>query len=305
MEVPCLLLHEKRGRDVVQLLADLIVEVGAKPATTRAGSLLLGEFDDDRHARQVLGESLPTATLPGPLRLLGTLGHNVGVLRGRRLVALLGEESQLVRVEAFAARAVLLTQQHVHRVFELLDPPLSLVERVRLLADQLVTESNVVGEVDLGVIHGDIVGTSTRSTRDQPRKVRNSCGLADIARSSLDALEIDTIEQHDQVGRVDRHAGRFGVARSREPEGALFQTFEVGITMPSLLWRYRNCLRPDRHRSRVAGRRYRGGRLLGTTKPGCRAAIQELFPLASCWSRRSSSLSAQTIKCFPEGVRRE
>ena len=122
------LTDEERGRDVVQLLADLIVEVGAKPATTRAGSLVLGEFDDDRHARQVLGERLATATLPGALRLLGALGHDVGVLRRGRLVALLGEESQLVGVEAFAARAVLLTQQHVHRVFELLDPPLSLVE---------------------------------------------------------------------------------------------------------------------------------------------------------------------------------
>jgi hypothetical protein len=31
-----------------------------------------------------------------------------------------------------------------------------------------------------------------------------------------------------------------------------FESFEVGITMPSLLWRYTNCLRPDRHRSRGA-----------------------------------------------------
>jgi site-specific DNA recombinase len=86
------LADEKRGRNVVQLLADLIVEMGAKPATTRAGSFLLGEFDDDRHARQVLGEGLPTATLPGPLRLLGALGLGVGVLRRGRLVALVGEE---------------------------------------------------------------------------------------------------------------------------------------------------------------------------------------------------------------------
>ena len=97
-------------------------------------------------------------------------GHNVGVLRREGLVALLGEESQLVGVEAFAARTVLLTQQHVHRVFELLDPPLSLVERIRLLADQLVAEGNVVGEGDLGVIHGDIICTSTRPTRGSTPK---------------------------------------------------------------------------------------------------------------------------------------
>jgi hypothetical protein len=51
------LTDEERGRNVVQLLADLIVEMGAKPATARAGSLLLGGFNDDRHARQMLGES--------------------------------------------------------------------------------------------------------------------------------------------------------------------------------------------------------------------------------------------------------
>jgi len=171
------LTDEKRGRNVVQLFADLIVEVGAKPAATRAGSLLLGEFDHDRHARQVLGEGLPTATLPGPLGFRRTLGHDIGFLRCGCFVALLGEESQLVGVEAFAARAVLLAQQHVHRVFELLDPPLSIVEGFRLLADQLVTEGNVVGEFDLGVVHGDIVGASTCPTRGptpkSPRVMRD------------------------------------------------------------------------------------------------------------------------------------
>ena len=35
------------------------------------------------------------------------------------------------------------------------------------------------------------------------------------------------------------------------------------------------------------------------------ARIQDIFTFVICLSRRTSSLSAQTIKCFPEGVRRE
>jgi hypothetical protein len=142
------LTDEKRGRNVVQLLADFIVEVGAKAPTTRAGSLLLGEFDDDRHAWQMLGKSLTTATLPGAFRLgfLRALRLDVGFGRREELVALVGEESQLVGVESFAPRAELLAEQDIHRVFELLDPPLGLLERVRLLADQLVAEGDLIGE---------------------------------------------------------------------------------------------------------------------------------------------------------------
>ena len=51
-----------------------------------------------------------------------------------------------------------------------------------------------------------------------------SCGITDVARSPLDALEIDAVEQHDQVGGGDRHAGRLGLAARGEPEGAFFET---------------------------------------------------------------------------------
>ena len=51
-----------------------------------------------------------------------------------------------------------------------------------------------------------------------------SCGITDVARSSLDALKIDAVEQHDQVGGGDRHAGRLGLAARGEPEGAFFET---------------------------------------------------------------------------------
>ena len=36
-----------------------LIGVGPKPTTTRTSSLVFGEFDDDRNARQVLGEGLP------------------------------------------------------------------------------------------------------------------------------------------------------------------------------------------------------------------------------------------------------
>ena len=47
---------------------------------------------------------------------------------------------------AFAPWAVFLAEQDIHRMLKLLDPPLSLLERVRLLADQLVEAG---GEVKL------------------------------------------------------------------------------------------------------------------------------------------------------------
>jgi hypothetical protein len=157
MEVPCLLLHEKRGWSIVELLADLIAEVGTKFSATGAGPLILGEFDDDRNAWQLLGECLPAATLQGTLRHRWTFDNSVGFLRCCRLIPRLGEESQLVRVEAFAPRAIFLSQQQVHGVFELLDAPLSHVQRICLLADQLVAQGNIVGESRLGIIHGNIL----------------------------------------------------------------------------------------------------------------------------------------------------
>jgi hypothetical protein len=122
------LADKERGRDIIQLLGDLIVKVGAKPATIRAGSLMFGEFDHDWYTRQVLGEFLAAGTFLGALRFCRALWHNLGGWRRDGFVVLLGEESKLVRVDAFAAGAVFLTQEYVHRMFELLDPPLSVLE---------------------------------------------------------------------------------------------------------------------------------------------------------------------------------
>jgi hypothetical protein len=118
------------------------------------------------------------------------------------------------------------------------------------------------------------------------------------------ASQVDAGEEHGQLRRLNLDPDPSSDLGHLERAG--LKPLEVGITMPSLLWRYTNCLRPDRDRLRVARLQlYRAGRFLGMTKAGYRAAIQELFPFASCRSRRSSSLSAHTITCFPEGVRRE
>ena len=50
-------------------------------------------------------------------------------------------------------------------MFELLDPPLSVLERSRLLADQPMTGSNIVGEGSLSVMYAKILGASTRMAR--------------------------------------------------------------------------------------------------------------------------------------------
>jgi hypothetical protein len=56
-------------------------------------------------------------------------------------------------------------------MLELLDPPPGLLERVRLLADQLVAERNLVGERQLGIIYANIVCTRTTSERVSTAKI--------------------------------------------------------------------------------------------------------------------------------------
>src|SRR5262249_52341954 len=87
----------------------------------------------------------------------------------------------------------------------------------------LVAESDVVGEGCLGVLHGRIVGTNAGSKRASPGEFRELCRFEDIARSAFDALEINTVEEHDQIGRLDGDAGRVGITGGWEPEGSAFQ----------------------------------------------------------------------------------
>ncbi len=119
--------------------------------------------------------------------------------------------------------------------------------------------------------------------------------------------QIDALKNERELGGAQLQPRGF---RAREGGWQLetpeLEALEVGITVPSLLWRYRNCVRPGHRADRRFGfaHYYRAERLLGMTNWRCLAAIQEFFRCASCRSRRISSLSAHTIQCFPDGVRR-
>ena len=57
-----------------------------------------------------------------------------------------------------------------------------------------------------------------------------------VALAALDALQIDAVEQHGQVGGT--HFDAVAVGRGRgEAKGAFFETLEAGIAMPPFLWR--------------------------------------------------------------------
>jgi hypothetical protein len=54
---------------------------------------------------------------------------------------------------------------------------------------------------------------------------------------SLDAGEVDTFQEHHQVGRTHLNS-RAGLAGAGEAIAPGFEPLDVGITMPSLLVRY-------------------------------------------------------------------
>src|SRR5262245_59233060 len=56
-------------------------------------------------------------------------------------------------------------------------------------------------------------------------ELRRLCGFADVAWSAFDALEIDAVEEHEQVGCQNRDAGRLGLAGGRESERSPLQPF--------------------------------------------------------------------------------
>ena len=149
---------EERGRDVLQLLADLLADLDAHVAAVRAGQLLGGQFVLDPLPGQVLGEPLPPASPPPPLRLRvlrlrGLLRGILGDVFGR----VVGEQAELVGIDALPPGTVLATEQLLDLMLQLLDPPLGLLDRVRLLADDLVAEVQVVGQGRGGLAHARIV----------------------------------------------------------------------------------------------------------------------------------------------------
>src|SRR5512135_1212812 len=164
MEVPCLLLHEERRGHVLQLLARLLTDLGARAPAVRAGQLGVGQWVLDPLAVQTLGEPLPPLAPPIPLRLRHIRPR--WLLRGdpgdviRRV---LGEQPELVRVDAFPPRAELATEQQPELVLQLLDAPLRPLDRLRLLADDLVAKLQVRGKRRLMLTHARIVAAHPRS----------------------------------------------------------------------------------------------------------------------------------------------
>jgi hypothetical protein len=114
--------------------------------------------------------------------------------------------------------------------------------------------------------------------------------------------EIHTADHHRQRHGVHLDDQGRGVSATRQLEAAAFKTFDLGIRIRPFRSRYRICLRalgesPHDHFYLVR-------RFLGMTRSGCFAANHEVFLPASLRKRRSSSGSAQTIQCLPDGVRR-
>jgi hypothetical protein len=71
----------------------------------------------------------------------------------------------MTQMNALAPEAILAAEQLLDLMRELLDPPLRLSDRVRLLADYLVAEGHVVGKGLVGVAHARILASSRTSKR--------------------------------------------------------------------------------------------------------------------------------------------
>ena len=175
--------HEERRRHVFQLLADLLADLGARASAVRAGQLLGGQLVLDPLPGQALGERLPPPAPPTPfrfrvLRLRRLLGGTLGNVFG----GILGEQPELVGIDALPPGAVLATEQQLDLMLQLLDPPLRLPDRVRLLADDLVAEGQVVGQWRGVLTHAKIVRPRMLSKRaliaDSRRFLGNSVAAA-------------------------------------------------------------------------------------------------------------------------------
>src|SRR5512135_716766 len=213
--------HEERGRDVLQLLADLFADLDAHVAAVGTGQFLGGQLVFDPLPGQMFGEPLPSPAPPVPprfrdLRLRRLLDGRLGdAIRG------VGEQAELGGIDALPPGTVLAAEQLLDLVLQLLDPPLRLPDRVRLLADDLVAESQVVGKRRGGLAHAKILRPWTTSKRGPRTKI--SCGLPLVPSLPPDAAQVDPVEDHHQVRRLDLHALRRVRRRGREAKGPAFQ----------------------------------------------------------------------------------
>src|SRR4051812_1359788 len=96
----------------------------------------------------MLGQPLAAPAAPTPLRfrvlcLRGLLRGVFNEVFGR----VVGEQTERVGLDALPPRAVLAAEQLLDLMLQLLDPSSGLLDRVRLLADDLVAEGQIVGQI--------------------------------------------------------------------------------------------------------------------------------------------------------------
>ena len=237
-------------------------------------------------------------------------GRHLGSARASRISR---EEQELVGVELLGLAAVEPAEELFELVLEIVVEVGLLAEGREQLADQPVSGLEVVGKWGVGVDRRHTISTDDdrrcdrESSIEHAKWVTRSSGLRrgqGEPGQPPGAAQVDALEDGGHLGGGDLDAAVPGLGKA---ERALLEPLDLGITMPSFLcalheFRAVTLLRATSRRSLFA---IVPGRLLGMTNSGCRAAIQEFFRFASCRSRRISSLSAQTIRCFPEGVRRE
>ena len=132
-----------------------------------------------------------------------------------------------------------------------------------------------------------------------------------VTRSPLHAAQVDPFQKQRQFFRTNLTATRIWARRPWlqirwELIAPFFQPLEAGFTIHPFLVHYRIYFERDGQVWPFFHlHRYRFERFLGTIRSGLWAAVHEFFSFASCRNRESSSLSAHTIQCLPDGVRRE
>jgi hypothetical protein len=156
MEVPCLLLHDQRCRDIFQLFADIVADALPRGAAVGARELFGGDVMHDRLAGQAWGQRLAAVALllglgRGRARRGLGLGVRFGWRRGLGLGRglrqdLLGEEPELSGVDLLALAAVAVAEELFELMLELGVEMELLGERLQQLADELVGRLEVAGE---------------------------------------------------------------------------------------------------------------------------------------------------------------
>ena len=147
---PHVLQDDQAGRDVLELLADLLADPDPHRAAVGTGEPLGRDVVEDRLARQVGRQRLAAvATFPGRARRRRRRVGRRRRLGGRGLGGrqdLAGEEQELGGVDRLGLAAVPLAEEQLELVLELLGEVRLLDERLQQLADELMAGLQVGGQ---------------------------------------------------------------------------------------------------------------------------------------------------------------